>query len=84
MVTIERLDAQGVDLEADGQGSLLMREPWTEGLLNLVARVRLKEGLRDRFPMVGMMGNPDHPLEVLLKGTLRRPLVSINGVPLRP
>ena len=82
IVTVEDFKVQGPDVEATGQGTLLLRNRWSEGLLNLATKAYLKEELRKKFPMLAMMGNNRDPVEILLKGTFKRPLVSINSVPL--
>jgi type II secretion system protein N len=82
MVMVENFTAQGPDLEAKGEGTLLLRNPWFEGLLNLTVKASLKEDLRQKFPVLAMMENDREPVEVMVKGTVRRPLMSVNGVPL--
>lgn len=82
MVMVEDFNAQGPDLEASGNGTLLLRNPWSEGLLNLTVKANLKEDLRQKFPVLAMMANSREPVEVMVKGTVRRPLMSINGLPL--
>ena len=82
ILTVENISLQGPDVQATGQGTLLLRNRWSEALLNLATKAYLKEDLRQKFPVLAMMGNNRDPVEVLLKGTLKRPLVSINGVPL--
>lgn len=81
MVSAEGFNAQGPDLEASGQGTLLIRDPLSEGLLNVALRVSVKEALREKFPVLAMMGDQRNPVEISVKGTLRRPLISVNGVP---
>jgi type II secretion system protein N len=82
VMTLEDFSAQGPDIEATGQGTVLLRDRWSDGLLNLATQAYLKEDLRQRFPVLAMMGHSRDPIEVIIKGTLGRPTVSINGMPL--
>jgi type II secretion system protein N len=82
VMTVENFSAQGPHIEATAQGTMLLRNRWSDGLLNLTSKAYVKEDLRQKFPVLAMMGNGRDSVEVVIKGTLGRPTISINGVPL--
>lgn len=82
MLALDEFDAQGPHVEATGNGTMLLRNRWSEGLLNVNAKAYFKEDLRQKFPVLAMLGNGRDPVEVAVKGNLGHPLVSINGMPL--
>ncbi len=82
VMTVENFSVQGPHIEATGQGTVLLRNRWSDGLLNLTSKADVKEDLRQKFPVLAMVGNGRDSVEVMIKGTLGRPTISINGVPL--
>jgi hypothetical protein len=48
----------------------------------LTTKAYVKEDLRQKFPVLAMMGNGRDSIEVVIKGTLGRPTIAINGIPL--
>ncbi|GEM_PF-1726704 len=82
VMTVEDFSVQGPHIEATGQGTVLLRNRWPDGLLNLTTKAYLKEDLQQKFPVLAMMGNGRGSVEVVIKGTFGRPTISINGVPL--
>jgi type II secretion system protein N len=82
VMTVENFSVQGPHIEATGQGTVLLRNRWSDGLLNMTSKADVKEDLRQNFPVLAMMGNGRDPIEIMIKGTLGRPTISINGVPL--
>jgi type II secretion system protein N len=82
VMTVEDFSAQGPHIEAAGQGTVLLRNRWSDGLLNLTTKAYVKEDLRQKFPVLAMMGNGRDSIEVVIKGTLGRPTIAINGIPL--
>ncbi len=82
VVKIEDFRAQGSQMEASGSGTFVPRNRPEDGLLNLSIQARVKDEFQRQFPMIGMLGDRMDAIQVTVKGTLRKPLVSVNGMPI--
>ena len=82
LVTLQDFRAEGSFIEAAGRGTVLFRNHWSDGILNLTSDIQVKEAFRQRFPLAGLVSGGQNPMKVIIKGTLRRPVVSVNGMSL--
>jgi hypothetical protein len=62
-----------------GDGTVLVRAPWTESVINLTLRLEPTADARARVPMLALAGGG--PVTVRVSGRLAKPGVSINGAP---
>jgi hypothetical protein len=65
-----------------GDGTVLVRAPWTESVVNVTLRVEPSAAAKSRIPMLALAGDKDGVVTVRVSGRLARPGVSINGVPM--
>jgi type II secretion system protein N len=80
-VTIQRLAGRGPLGAASGDGTVLVRAPWTESVVNVTLRVEPSAEARSRIPMLALTGETGSAITVRVSGRLARPDVSVNGVP---
>jgi type II secretion system protein N len=80
-VTLQRLAGRGPLGAVSGDGTVLVRAPWTESVINVTLRVEPSAEAKSRFPMLALTGEKDGVITVRVSGRLVRPGVSVNGVP---
>jgi type II secretion system protein N len=80
-VTLQRLAGRGPLGVASGDGTVLVRAPWTESVVNVTLRVEPSAEAESRFPMLALTGQNGGAITVRVSGRLVRPDVSVNGVP---
>jgi type II secretion system protein N len=80
MLVVERLTAQGneVDLTSDG-GNLLLREPLEGSLLSLSFKATPKGSLQQMASLFIQGYSGREPLALGLKGSIGQPQISVNG-----
>lgn len=78
-ITLQRVVAHGPLGKISGDGTVLVRAPWSESVINLTLRVEPASGASARVPMLALAGNG--PVTVRISGRLVRPDVSVNGAP---
>lgn len=78
-ITLQRLTAHGPLGKVSGDGTVLVRAPWTESVINLTLRVEPAAGAADRFPILALAGAGAVTLRI--SGRLAKPGVSVNGAP---
>lgn len=79
-ITLQRLAAHGPLGKVSGDGTVLVRAPWTESVVNLTLRLEPTADARARVPMLAFAG--DGPVTVRVSGRLAKPGVSVNGAPM--
>lgn len=81
MVTLEEFRAEGEEADVTGNGSLLLRTPMQETLINVSFQVVLKQGgeflTAFPFPL-----KPEEPFRISIRGTLQRPQYYFNDISL--
>lgn len=82
LLTLQDFQAEGPLVDAMGGGTLLLRNRMADGILNFSADLGVKEELQRKFPLMEMISNGTNPVKVSIKGTIRRPLISVNGISL--
>jgi type II secretion system protein N len=80
-LTLQRLAGRGPLGTISGDGTVLVRAPWTESVVNVTLRVEPSAEGKSRFPMLALTGEKDGVITVRVSGRLDRPGVSVNGVP---
>ncbi len=80
-LTLQRLAGRGPLGAVSGDGTVLVRAPWTESVINVTLRVEPSAEAKSRFPMLALTGEKDGVITVRVSGRLVRPGVSVNGVP---
>lgn len=78
-VTLQRVNAHGPLGKVSGDGTVLVRAPWTESVINLTLRIEPAAGAETRVPMLALAGGSVVTLR--LSGRLAKPGVSVNGAP---
>ena len=81
-VTLQRLTARGALGTASGDGTVLVRTPWTESVINLTLTPAPAQGAASRVPLLALAGTTGGPITVQIKGRLAKPAVTLNGTPL--
>ncbi len=81
-LTLQRLAGRGPLGAVSGDGTVLVRAPWTESVVNVTLRVEPSAEAKSRFPMLALAGDKDGVVTVRVSGRLARPGVSVNGVPM--
>ncbi|MBI3608740.1 MAG: type II secretion system protein GspN [Nitrospirae bacterium] len=81
-VTLQRLMARGALGTASGDGTVLVRSPWTESLINVTLTLAPAQGAASRMPLLALAGTTGGPITVQIKGRLAKPAVTLNGTPL--
>lgn len=83
MVEVIEVQARGPEMTLAGNGSLLMREPVVESLINLLVHVTVPEGGRvaEALRVLGNAFQVSSPLEASIKGTIGRPTITVNNIP---
>lgn len=81
-LTLQRLAGQGPLGTVSGDGTVLVRAPWTESVVNMTLRVEPSAAAKSRIPMLALAGDKDGVVTVRVSGRLARPGISINGVPM--
>jgi type II secretion system protein N len=79
-ITLQRLAAQGPLGKVSGDGTVLVRAPWTESVINLTLRLEPTADAKARVPMLALAG--EGTVTVRVSGRLARPGVSVNGAPM--
>jgi type II secretion system protein N len=79
-ITLQRLAAHGPLGKVSGDGTVLVRAPWTESVINLTLRLEPTADARARVPMLALAG--EGVVTVRVSGRLAKPGVSVNGVPM--
>jgi type II secretion system protein N len=80
-ITLQRLSGRGPLGTVSGDGTVLVRSPWTESVINVTLRVEPSAAAKSRVPMLALAGDTDGVVTVRVSGRLVRPGVSVNGVP---
>jgi type II secretion system protein N len=78
-MTLQRVNAHGPLGKVSGDGTVLVRAPWTESVINLTLRIEPAAGAETRVPMLALAGGGVVTLRV--SGRLVKPGVSVNGAP---
>ncbi|MEW6683222.1 MAG: type II secretion system protein GspN [Nitrospirota bacterium] len=78
-ITLQRLAAHGPLGKVSGDGTVLVRAPWTESVINLTLRLEPTADAKARVPMLALSGGG--AVTVRVSGRLARPGVSVNGAP---
>ncbi len=78
-ITLQRLTAHGPLGKVSGDGTVLVRAPWTESVINLTLKIEPAAGAADRVPMLALAGAGVVTLRI--SGRLAKPGVSVNGAP---
>jgi type II secretion system protein N len=78
-MTLQRVNAHGPLGKVSGDGTVLVRAPWTESVINLTLRIEPAVGAETRVPMLALAGGGVVTLRV--SGRLVKPGVSVNGAP---
>jgi type II secretion system protein N len=79
-ISLQRLTAHGPLGKVSGDGTVLVRAPWTESVINLTLKVEPAAGAADRVPMLALAGGG--VVTVRVSGRLAKPGVSVNGAPM--
>lgn len=84
VVDLTEFSAQGPEMTMKGNGSLLVRDPMWDSLMNLLVQVTLTEGGKaaQAIRSLGGVFAASPPLELSVKGTAGRPTVLLNNIPL--
>ena len=61
-VTVQRLAAGGALGTASGEGTVLVRMPWSESILNLTLKVVPSAGAAARAPLLALAGTNGTPI----------------------
>jgi len=78
-IALQRLTARGPLGQVSGDGTVLVRAPWTESVINLTLRLEPTADAKARVPMLALAGGG--PVTVRVSGRLAKPGVTVNGVP---
>jgi hypothetical protein len=62
-----------------GDGTVLVRAPWTESVINLTLKIEPTATAASRVPILALAGGGVTTVRV--SGRLAKPSVSVNGVP---
>ncbi len=81
-VTLQRLTARGALGTASGDGTVLVRIPWTESLINITLTLAPAQGAASRMPLLALAGTTGGPITLQIKGRFAKPAVTLNGTPL--
>jgi type II secretion system protein N len=81
-VTVQRFAAGGALGTASGEGTVLVRMPWSESILNLTLKLSPLPGAAARVPLLALAGTKGGPITVHIGGRLARPDVTLNGTPI--
>jgi type II secretion system protein N len=81
-LTLQRLAGLGPLGTVSGDGTVLVRVPWTESVVNMTLRVEPSAAAKSRIPMLALAGDTHGVVTVRVSGRLVRPGVSVNGVPM--
>jgi type II secretion system protein N len=79
-ITLQRLTAHGPLGKVSGDGTVLVRAPWTESVINLTLRLEPTADAAARVPMLALAGGGT--VTVRVSGRLAKPGVSVNGAPM--
>src|SRR3972149_5368823 len=77
--TVQRFAAGGALGTASGEGTVLVRMPWSESILNLTLKLSPSPGAAARVPLLALAGTKGGPITVHIGGRLARPDVTLNG-----
>jgi type II secretion system protein N len=78
-IALQRVTAHGPLGKISGDGTVLVRAPWSESVINLTLKLEPTPGASARVPMLALAG--DGPVTVRVSGRLAKPSVSVNGAP---
>ncbi len=78
---LETLTADGPLAHVTGTGTILLRVPYNQSLINLDLHARLRGQLKS-LPLPSVESNTDHTLHIHLQGPLSTPTVALNGLTL--
>jgi type II secretion system protein N len=78
-ITLQRLTAHGPLGKVSGDGTVLVRAPWTESVVNLTLKIEPAADAANRIPMLALAGAG--VVTVRVSGRLAKPGVSVNGTP---
>jgi type II secretion system protein N len=81
-VTVQRFAAGGALGTASGEGTVLVRMPWSESILNLTLKLSPLSGAAARVPLLALAGTKGGPITVHIGGRLAKPDVTLNGTPI--
>jgi type II secretion system protein N len=81
-VTVQRFAAGGGLGTASGEGTVLVRMPWSESILNLTLNLSPSPGAAARVPLLALAETKGGPITVHIGGRLARPDVTLNGTPI--
>ncbi|MFZ5861254.1 MAG: type II secretion system protein GspN [Nitrospirota bacterium] len=79
-LTLQRIAGRGPLGTVSGDGTILIRAPWTESVVNVTLRVEPSAEAKARMPMLALAGEKDGAITVRVSGRLVRPGVSVNGL----
>ena len=79
-ITLQRLTAHGPLGKVSGDGTVLVRAPWTESVINLTLRLEPTADAKARVPMLALAG--EGAVTVRVSGRLAKPGVTVNGAPM--
>jgi type II secretion system protein N len=79
-ITLQRLTGHGPLGKVSGDGTVLVRAPWTESVINLTLRLEPTADATARVPMLALAGGGTVTLR--LSGRLASPGVTVNGAPM--
>lgn len=77
-LTLQRLAARGALGAVSGSGTVLMRMPWTESVVNLALSLSPAPGAAAKVPWLALAGTGS-PMTVQIAGRAAKPDVTLNG-----
>ncbi|MFZ5874969.1 MAG: type II secretion system protein GspN [Nitrospirota bacterium] len=80
-LTLQRLAGRGPLGTVSGDGTVLVRAPWTESVINMTLRVEPSAEARSRIPVLALTGDKADAITVRVSGRMVRPDVTVNGIP---
>lgn len=81
-ITLQRLAGRGPLGTVSGDGTVLVRAPWTESVINVTLRLDPSAAAKSRVPMLALTEAQGGAVTVRISGRLAKPGVSVNGVPI--
>jgi len=79
--TIQSLNARGPLGTASGDGTVLIRTPWTESVINFSVTLSPSADAASRIPLLALANSSTGPITVRITGRLAKPDVLVNGTP---
>ena len=80
-LTIQKLNARGPLGTALGEGTAMLRTPWTESVLSFSVTVNPSADAASRIPLLALANSASGPITIRVTGRVAKPDVFVNGVP---